>query len=282
MSELYTIAYQAENAYDYPVIESTWQFLIIPEENASQSKPQIRFTSSEDSPWELSENGFGFPVIRIRNRHSLESIRFKAEFSLVKQEVNPFDFDPGLLQPYEPAELSQLAFRLRFDTFLKCSSLTSLPQAAAVFTFEPGKDILENLQALNSWVFNDLKYTAGVTHVDTTLEEVIALRKGVCQDFAHLFIGIARAHGIPARYVSGYLHQGLGYFGDAQMHAWVEAYVPQVGWLGFDPTNNMLAATNHIKVAHGRDYNDCAPLKGVVYGPGGNRSKHQVQVASQQ
>lgn len=282
MSELYTITYQAENAYDYPVVESSWQFLIIPEENASQSKPRIRFTSSEGSPWELSENGFGFPVIRIRNRHSLESIRFEAEFSLTKQVVNPFDFDPGLLEPFEPQRLGQLPFRMRFDNFLKSTPLTCLAAGAPVFSFDPGTGILENLQALNAWVFNDLKYTAGITHVDTTLEELLVLRKGVCQDFAHLFIGIARAHGIPARYVSGYLHQGMGFFGDAQMHAWVEAFLPEVGWLGFDPTNNIMAATNHIKVAHGRDYNDCAPLKGVVYGPGGNRSRHQVQVASQQ
>ncbi len=282
MSELYTITYQAENAYDFPVIESTWQFLIIPEENASQSKPHIHFTSSEGSPWELSENGFGFPVIRMRNRHSLESIRFEARFTLNKQRVNPYDFDPGLLVPYNPERFRELAFRIRFDTFLQSTPLTSLPPGVKVFAFDPSRDVLENLLGLNAWVFQDLKYTAGLTHVDTTLHEILELRKGVCQDFAHLFIGIARVHGIPARYVSGYLHQGLGFFGDAQMHAWAEAYVPEVGWLGFDPTNNIMAATDHIKVAHGRDYNDCAPLKGVVYGPGNNRSRHQVQVSSQQ
>ena len=282
MAEFYTITYQAENTYDFPVIEASWQFLIIPEENASQSKPEIRFTNSEATPWELSHNGFGFPVIRIRNRHSLKSIRFEAQFSLTKQAVNPFDFDMGLLLPYEPERLWQLRFRIRFDNFLRHTPLTRLPQGVPVYCFDQGTGVLENLQALNAWVYEDLKYTAGLTHVDTTLEEILALRLGVCQDFAHLFIGIARAHGIPARYVSGYLHQGLGFFGDAQMHAWVEAFVPEVGWIGFDPTNNMLAASDHIKVAHGRDYRDCAPLKGVVYGPGGNVSRHQVQVSSQQ
>ena len=282
MAEYYSITYQAENTYDFPVIEASWQFLIIPEENPSQSRPEIRFTNSEATPWELSRNGFGFPVIRIRNRHSLESIRFEARFALTKQAVNPFDFDPNLLLPYEPERLRELPFRIRFDTFLRHTPLTRLPQGVPVFSFEPGMGVLENLQALNTWVYEDIRYTPGLTHVDTTLDEILDLRKGVCQDFAHLFIGIARAHGIPARYVSGYLHQGLGFFGDAQMHAWVEAYLPDAGWIGFDPTNNMLAASDHIKVAHGRDYNDCAPLKGVVYGPGSNASRHQVQVSTQQ
>ncbi len=282
MAEYYTITYQAENTYDFPVIEASWQFLIIPEENPSQSRPAIWFTNSEATPWELSRNGFGFPVIRIRNRHSLQSIRFEARFSLTKQAVNPFDFDPDLLLPYEPERLQELPFRIRFDTFLKPTPLTRLPQGVPVFYFDPGSGVLENLQALNTWVYEDIRYTPGLTHVDTRLDEILDLRQGVCQDFAHLFLGIARAHGIPARYVSGYLHQGLGFFGDAQMHAWVEAYVPEVGWIGFDPTNNILAASDHIKVAHGRDYSDCAPLKGVVYGPGGNASRHQVQVSTQQ
>ncbi len=282
MAEYYTITYQAENTYDFPVIEASWQFLIIPEENPSQSRPAIWFTNSEATPWELSRNGFGFPVIRIRNRHSLQSIRFEARFSLTKQAVNPFDFDPDLLLPYEPERLQELPFRIRFDTFLKPTPLTRLPQGVPVFCFDPGAGVLENLQALNTWVYEDIRYTPGLTHVDTRLDEILDLRQGVCQDFAHLFLGIARAHGIPARYVSGYLHQGLGFFGDAQMHAWVEAYVPEVGWIGFDPTNNILAASDHIKVAHGRDYSDCAPLKGVVYGPGGNASRHQVQVSTQQ
>jgi len=282
MAEYYTITYQAENTYDFPVIEASWQFLIIPEENPSQSRPVIWFTNSEATPWELSRNGFGFPVIRIRNRHSVQSIRFEARFSLTKQAVNPFDFDPDLLLPYEPERLRELPFRIRFDTFLKPTPLTRLPQGVPVFCFDPGFGVLENLQALNTWVYEDIRYTPGLTHVDTRLDEILDLRQGVCQDFAHLFLGIARAHGIPARYVSGYLHQGLGFFGDAQMHAWVEAYVPEVGWIGFDPTNNILAASDHIKVAHGRDYSDCAPLKGVVYGPGGNASRHQVQVSTQQ
>lgn len=281
MAELFTIRYQAENKYEFPVIEASWQFLIVPEENRSQSKPSIQFTNSEGNPWELSRNGFGFTVIRLRNRHKLEHITFEAEFQLLKQPVNPFDFDPAALRPYQPEFLSGTEFRIVFSSFLRPTRLTTLP-GDLPFNFDPAGSTLENLQALNHWVYKDLKYTSGLTHVNTTLSEILELRKGVCQDFAHLFIAIARSHGLPARYVSGYLHQGMGYFGDAQMHAWAEVYVPDIGWVGFDPTNDLLAGSDHIKVAHGRDYTDCSPLKGVVYGPGDNESQHKVSVQSQQ
>jgi transglutaminase-like putative cysteine protease len=93
---------------------------------------------------------------------------------------------------------------------------------------------------------------------------------------------MARQNGIPTRYVSGYLNQEHGLLGDSQMHAWAEAYIPFVGWKGFDPTNNILANTNHIKVCHGKDYNDCSPLRGVIYSNGQNVTSHTVLVQSQQ
>ena len=77
------------------------------------------------------------------------------------------------------------------------------------------------------------------------------------------------------------MHQGNGYFGDSQMHAWVECCLPETGWIGFDPTNNLIAAENHIKVAHGKDYTDCPPLKGVVYSSGKNETEYTVQVSAQ-
>lgn len=282
MVEQYHITYQTENQYEYPVIEASWQFLIIPEENDTQTKPEISFLNSENTPWELSQNGFGFPVIRIRNRNSIQNIHFKAHFLLTKKTSNPFDFELDKVIETSPEALRRLEFRLRFDQFLKPTRLTQIPMQAALFKFDWSQSVFVNLTALNHWVFSEIKYTPGLTHVDTLLAEILDLKQGVCQDFAHLFIGICRSQGLPARYISGYLHQGLGYFGDAQMHAWAEAYLPEVGWIGFDPTNNILAASEHIKVAHGRDYEDCAPLKGIVYGPGTNLSVQKVQVISQQ
>ena len=106
---------------------------------------------------------------------------------------------------------------------------------------------------------------------------------GVCQDFTHLFLAIARKHKIPARYTSGYLHQGNGFKGDSQMHAWVECYIPEKGWLGFDPTNDLIALENHVKVAHGKDYQDCAPIKGILHtASAANQTEYSVEVFSRE
>lgn len=282
MAENYTIRYTANNRYDHPVIEASWQFLIVPLENASQTPGRVVFSNSRGANWEFSRNGFGFTTIRVRNRHELTEIAFEAEFEVLKEPVNPFDFDPSGLPEYRPGDVRELPFRLEHQMFLKPSPLTRLPHPEACYRFDTRANCMENLTRLNTWVYEHLDYTPGETGVDTPLSEILAHRKGVCQDYAHLFVAVARHHGLPARYVSGYLHQGMGYTGDAQMHAWAEAFVPGVGWLGFDPTNNLLAASDHIKVAHGRDYSDCAPIKGVVFGPGGNSSDHQVAVSSQQ
>jgi transglutaminase-like putative cysteine protease len=144
------------------------------------------------------------------------------------------------------------------------------------------KSIYENLLELNHWVYIQIYFKTGVTNIDSLLNDIIENRHGVCQDFSHLFIAISRLNNVPTRYVSGYLHQGDGFFGDSQMHAWAEAFIPTIGWIGFDPTNNLLANHNHIKVSYGKDYNDCTPLKGIVYSQGKNETKYSVEVFHQQ
>jgi transglutaminase-like putative cysteine protease len=119
-------------------------------------------------------------------------------------------------------------------------------------------------------IYSTFTYDPTATDVHTTVVETIKLRRGVCQDFAHLMIAVCRMKGIPARYISGYhfigdLQGGHADFTQAS-HAWVEAYVPGVGWLGFDPTNNGLMDWRYVKIGHGRDYNDIVPVKGVYSG----------------
>ncbi|WFO17006.1 transglutaminase family protein [Cellulophaga baltica 4] len=167
--------------------------------------------------------------------------------------------------------------------FLKNTPFTTLPDSSmGLYQLDDTLSLFDNLQALNTWTYQSIYFKVGVTDVNTTLDNIITKRYGVCQDFTHLFCAIARNNKIPTRYVSGYLHQGNGYFGDSQMHAWAEAYIPTIGWVGFDPTNNVLVASNHIKVCHGKDYQDCAPLKGIVYSQGQNETQYSVQVISRQ
>lgn len=279
----YSITYTAKNTYEQWVNDAYWQFLIIPEKNPTQEVTAIEFSNSINALNEYSINGYGFQTFRVHPKQKFQEITFRASFNLIKKEINPFDF----LQDEEISKSYQILynrdFRVDFNMYLKKTPLTTIPKVNEnIFVFDKGKTIFENLQALNQWSFEHIFFKTGVTTVTTTLDEIIQRRQGVCQDFTHLFCSIARLNGIPTRYVSGYLHQGNGYFGDSQMHAWAESYVPNVGWMGFDPTNNLLTNENHIKVAHGKDYSDCSPLKGVVYTEGSNETKHSVVVASQQ
>lgn len=279
----YTIKYKSENTYENQVFEAHWQFMITPENNATQKLLSSHFKSSIESKIESSINGYNFKTIRIRCKKPFETINFEAEFKLVKEEINPFEF--STLQNLNVAydRIESLNFKIENEVFLAPTVLTQLSRKnKSLYRFDKTLSIADNLIALNNWTYIHVYFKAGVTDVNTQLDEIIEKRHGVCQDFSHLFIAIAKQNNIPARYVSGYLHQGDGFFGDSQMHAWVEAYVPNLGWIGFDPTNNLLANHNHIKVSHGRDYNDCPPIKGVIYSSGSNETKYSVEVTYQQ
>lgn len=123
------------------------------------------------------------------------------------------------------------------------------------------------MQELCDYVFKNFKYIQGVTNVGSSLDDVWKLKAGVCQDFTNILLQMIRMTGIPARYVSGYIcTTGDITRGEGATHTWIEAYIPFYGWLGLDPTNNIIANENHVRLAVGRNYNDCAPVKGVFKG----------------
>ena len=124
---------------------------------------------------------------------------------------------------------------------------------------------------MNEGIYRLFAYVPNSTKVDSPIEEALLSRQGVCQDFAHIMIALARPLRIPCRYVSGYLfhceengHQDRSLEGAS--HAWVEAFVPRLGWVAFDPTNNLIGGDRHIRVAIGRDYADVPPTRGVHKG----------------
>jgi len=129
--------------------------------------------------------------------------------------------------------------------------------------------VASQLLELNTYLNDLLTYDTDATHVQSTLPEVLAKRAGVCQDFAHLMLSTCRAHGIPSRYVSGYLYvsKGDSLRGEQATHAWVECLMPDHEWVGFDPTNRLLANDHYIKVHTGTDYREVSPTKGVYVGP---------------
>jgi transglutaminase-like putative cysteine protease len=142
-------------------------------------------------------------------------------------------------------------------------------------------------QAASDLIHERFSYVKGATHVHSSIEDVLAAGAGVCQDFAHLMLGVVRMRGLPARYVSGYLvpgDEGVAYskqeevIGGQASHAWTEVMFPEQGWTGFDPTLGNPVGMRHVRVAYGRDYGDVAPVRGVYKGRAGQRLSVDVCV----
>ncbi len=151
-------------------------------------------------------------------------------------------------------------------------------------SFEPERPILDSVLDLTARIFEDFKFDPKATTVATPLEEVLRLRRGVCQDFAQLQIGCLRSIGIAARYVSGYLETlpppgKPKLVGADASHAWLAFFCPGHGWIDVDPTNNLLPSHRHITVAWGRDYSDVSPIRGVVLGSGNHDLDVSVDVS---
>jgi transglutaminase-like putative cysteine protease len=151
----------------------------------------------------------------------------------------------------------------------------------AAESFPLGRSLTEALTDLTSRIYSDFTYEPGSTSVRTTLDELLEIRKGVCQDFAHLAVGCLRSVGLAARYVSGYLETkpppGQPRLVGADVsHAWASAFVPDAGWVDIDPTNDRIVSDRYVTTACGRDYGDVSPLKGVIYT---KSTKNQLHVS---
>jgi transglutaminase-like putative cysteine protease len=176
------------------------------------------------------------------------------------------------------SELEKLQKRVEFIDFLKLEKFTAHDEIEKIVEEERCKNCTPVQSAFHfcKYIFDTFTYRKGVTTVETTLDEVWRLKSGVCQDFAHMLLVMLRMIHIPSRYVSGYVCPNKnGMRGEGATHAWVEAYIPFFGWLGLDPTNNCLADETHVKLAVGKNFSDCSPVKGTYRGT----SKHTLEVS---
>jgi transglutaminase-like putative cysteine protease len=196
-----------------------------------------------------------------------------AACSMACDEIQPY-----LLSSTRPEDLDARQYLLEAPFISVDADLYDY--AGNVIT--PGRPIMEAVHDLMGRIHANFKYDPHFSTIATPLLDVFKHRRGVCQDFAHLAIACLISHGIPARYVSGYLEtlpppgkQKLR--GADASHAWFSVYVPNHGWMDFDPTNNQVPMYRHITTAWGRDYSDVTPLKGVIFG-GGNKHKLDVSV----
>jgi transglutaminase-like putative cysteine protease len=165
--------------------------------------------------------------------------------------------------------------------FLRTTSLTE-PDDAIVALAEAsrsaGGDTLAVLHRLMAALYGEITFDTDPTHPATTAAEAYGLRRGVCQDIAHIFIAAARHLDVPARYVSGYFHRADGVTDQEAGHAWAEVFVEGLGWVAFDPTNGISATDAHVRVAIGLDYLGAAPIRGMQYGGGGETMNVAVAV----
>lgn len=170
---------------------------------------------------------------------------------------------------------------------MSAPSVQTPPSAAvrefAAPFFTPERPFLQAALMLNAAIFSEFQFDGEATDISTPVDEILRLRRGVCQDFAHLMLAAIRTMRLPARYVSGYIltnpPKGKSrLIGADASHAWVSVYVPVIGWVDLDPTNNLVCADQHITVATGRDFDDVSPLRGAVTGGGTQTIKIAVTV----
>jgi transglutaminase-like putative cysteine protease len=217
-----------------------------------------RIDVSTDCRLAAQEDAFGNITNTFNADGPLDRLRL-----LVEGEVETHDcrgMVRGTVEPFPPS------------LFLRTTPLTAPDAAIVSFAHEVratgGADPLGLLHALLARTNRDMTFDADPTHAATTAAEAFALKRGVCQDLTHVFIASARELGFPARYVGGYFHRADGVVQQEAGHAWAEAYVPDLGWVAFDPANGICATDAHVRVAVGLDYLGAAPVRGTRYGGG--------------
>ncbi len=174
------------------------------------------------------------------------------------------------------------AKRFLFDSPLIKKSSNAI-KAYALESFSPNRSVFEASNEFMGRIFSDFKFVSGFSDVTTPIEEIFEAKKGVCQDFAQFAIAALRTIGLPAKYMSGYIEtipqKGKEkLFGVDASHAWFALYFPHIGWISFDPTNNVIPSEHHILLGSGRDYSDISPLKGVVLSSGQSQLSIMVDV----
>ena len=227
------------------------------------------------------EDVFGNWASRFEVPGPYSSLKIHAESVIDLVEIDPFSFArkpinrPVFPISWMPWERTMLAPYLTPDE-LPNTNLRGLYDYAMTFVTANKGDIMETLFNINLDIFRTYKYAPQSTTLATTAYDVFANKQGVCQDFANLFITMARLLNIPARYVCGYIFTGN--VGADASHAWVQLYIPDIGWKGFDPTNGSLPQQDHIRLSVGRHYRDTAPTSGAIYGGGGESMFVNVSV----
>ena len=273
----YTIAHQTTYYYADAVDESYTVLHLQPRSDQHQFCTKYAIEVSPAARVHSYADRFGNDVqhFAILPPHDALSITTRSNVvTLLDHEpVPPLDATRALLDVDSKVE--------RLYDFLHESAYVKFTDEVEAFAKEfdvPGESIGAWCSHVMHHINTSFTYDADATTVRTTVRGALAARAGVCQDYAHVMIAVLRCAGIPARYVSGYIYRGESrVLGAEASHAWCEAYLPPYGWVGFDPTNDLLINDHFVKVAIGRDYRDVSPVRGVYRGS--KQSEMSVNVA---
>jgi transglutaminase-like putative cysteine protease len=260
--------------YTNDVVEGVMDVRLGPLSDADQRCDAFTLTVTPSGSIRRYTDGFGNAahLITVAKAHRTLEVAARSEVSTLLDD--PFAeprHRPRALGPSDVAD------------YLTPSALVPrhprLAEMASTFRPKNPEHAFEAVRDLSRLVRETFTYQRHVTTVTTTVDQVLTMKTGVCQDFAHVLIGLCRAVDIPARYVSGYtVAEGAGE--PEASHAWVEAYTPTHGWRGFDPTNDLVASVAHIKMAIGRDYADVPPTRGMFRGAADERLMVSVESRS--
>ncbi|MFM9382728.1 transglutaminase N-terminal domain-containing protein [Pseudomonas sp. UV AK001] len=292
MNAHYQILHDTCYHYDSPVSLAQQLAHLWPRECAWQRCTERQLLISPDPTTRRDEQDvFGNPLTRLAFERPHDELQVNARLTVevLARPALDFNLSPAweltrnaLTYSSQPLSTELLeACRYRFQ-----SPYVHLKRSFVEFSescFPPGRPLLLGVQALMEKIFDEFTFDAEATQVATPLVEVLERRRGVCQDFAHLMLACVRSRGLAARYISGYLltrpppGQPRLIGADAS-HAWVSVFCPVLGWVDFDPTNNVQPALEHITLAWGRDFSDVSPLRGVILGGGSHDPEVRVTV----
>ena len=288
-ADRYTVEHETRYAYRVPVAQS-WQLAHLTPARLPWQKVLSHQLAIEPPPDERHERhdsfGNGVTHFGVHGPHPLLFVRMSCEVE-VSDRPDPSSRPALTWEAVREALLDEPAQDgLRPARMAEPSTLvpwSDLAHGYAAPIFAAGRDWLDAVTDLMRRIHRDFEFDAEATTVTTSVDEVLGERRGVCQDFAHVMLACLRSHGLPARYVSGYLltqpppgrPRLLG--ADAS-HAWVAAYSPRHGWVELDPTNDQLADRRYITLATGADFADVVPLRGVILGGRGQSMKVAVSV----
>jgi transglutaminase-like putative cysteine protease len=282
----YRVLHETHYRYEVPVLLAQHLLRLTPRRCAWQSCEAHRVDIEPAAAERRAHTDyFGNRVVQIALEAPHEELRVIAD-SIVSVATHLPRIAPEDTQPWEAARealrSADTAAALDAYQYAFASPGVQLTPGLADFaaaSFTPQRPVLEALLDLTRTIHEDFEFDSEATSVSTPVAEVLAHRRGVCQDFAHLQIAALRSIGLAARYVSGYLltRPPPGkprLIGADASHAWVSLYLPEYGWVDVDPTNDLLPDVQHITLAWGRDFSDVSPLRGVILGGG----EHELEV----